>query len=401
MTDPRRQVDFDLLTTPISRDLIQWRAKSLTNDKTKALALAYVESRPLMVRLDDACGPGGWCDDYKEFPSGKLACGIGILIDGEWVWKWDGAGADEDIGDKGTFTDAFKRVCVKWNIGGIRGLYDLPKVWVACETYVGGDGKERFSRFTDDPWDYMDNAPRKSANGKPPSSAESLDMEAPLGFGKKHRETPIRKVPTDYIVWMVENAKADKWKSLAVRILEARKMNQLPAVKEEDLSQDTIGNLYIPELKVFEDHLKPAAWMALLGERYSISQQLAPGQSPIPLLSKQDQEDLLEYLQAERNTRGAYVKDAETGKEVIKALFPDMVYRTLSATDMAALRPILEAHWKISQARDSIDGARIIIQGYEKKERESIYATSLLNLRAIIEAINGQVEPVDEGEIHF
>ena len=47
--------------------------------------------------------------------------------------------------DKGAMSDSFKRSAVMWGIG--RHLYDLPSVWVKCETKNG-----RFSRFTQDPW---------------------------------------------------------------------------------------------------------------------------------------------------------------------------------------------------------------------------------------------------------
>ena len=46
---------------------------------------------------------------------------------------------------KGAMSDSFKRSAVMWGIG--RHLYDLPSVWVKCETKNG-----RFSRFTQDPW---------------------------------------------------------------------------------------------------------------------------------------------------------------------------------------------------------------------------------------------------------
>lgn len=403
MTDTREQGDFDQLIAPFPRDLIQWRAKSLTRNHDKALALAYVESRPMMARLDEVFGPGGWADDYKEFPSGKLACGIGILVKGEWVWKWDGSGTDEDKGDKGIFTDAFKRACVKWNVGGARNLYDLPKVWIPCETYIGEDGKERFSHFTDDPWDYVEKAPnksggsggqspgRESGNG-PAAETGELDMDTPLGFGRKHKDTPKRDVPRDYLEYMVRDVKADKWNQLARRILDAREMDQSGGQQEEDASQAgdrAAGKVLVPELKLFEQHLKPTVWLALLDERYGVDASSD--------LDNEQQEDLLAYLQAEGKAHGPYVKDAETGKEVIKALYPNKSYRTLFPDEMTALEPILEAHWKISQARDSIEGARIIITGFESRERQSIYAATLLQLRGIIEDINGQVEPGERG----
>ena len=57
----------------------------------------------------------------------------------------DGAGDTNYEADKGALSDSFKRSAVMWGIG--RHLYELPSVWVKCETKNG-----RFSRFTQDPW---------------------------------------------------------------------------------------------------------------------------------------------------------------------------------------------------------------------------------------------------------
>jgi len=390
MTETREQDPFELLSAPFPQDIIKWRAQTLTRDHSKAMALAYVDSRDIMDRLDQVISPESWQCDYKDSPTGKLACGIGIRCNDEWIWKWDGAGDTDVEGAKGAFTDSFKRAAVKWGIA--RYLYALKSPWVPCETYVGNDGKEHFSKFTEDPWDYVSGAPPRNAGGTL-AAEKPLNMDAPLGFGKKHKETPIRDVPNEYINWMYENAKQPGWKLLAKRILDARKMDQSPPSEAEDESQISIGKrpgpgqspLSVPELKEFEKVVSLAAWTAILNERYGAGNTKA--------LTNDQQEDLLAYLQAERDTRGAYVTDPAIGAEVIKALYPHKTYRTLFPAEMKDLRPILDAHKKIAHARDSIDGARIIIQGFESKEHQPIYAATLLQLRGIIEAINGQASP--------
>jgi hypothetical protein len=82
--------------------------------------LDYIDARFVMDRLDEL-GPANWQDRYEDRPNGSVRCGIGINVDGNWVWKWD-VGDESDIeADKGAHSGAFKRAGVKWGIG--RDLY--------------------------------------------------------------------------------------------------------------------------------------------------------------------------------------------------------------------------------------------------------------------------------------
>lgn len=135
---------------------IHWRAQTVTerNGKHSALALAYLDARNVMERLDEVCGPANWQDRYEETPKGRIICTLSICIDGYWVNKSDGAGDTDVEGDKGALSDALKRAAVKWGIG--RYLYALPTIWVPCE--VGNNGK--FRKFTDDPWNHVKGKPK-------------------------------------------------------------------------------------------------------------------------------------------------------------------------------------------------------------------------------------------------
>lgn len=82
--------------------------------------LDYVDARYVMDRLDEVVGPEFWQSDHR-MEGEKVAAGIGILIDGTWVWKWDGAGETDIEGEKGSFSDSFKRAGVRWGIA--RDLY--------------------------------------------------------------------------------------------------------------------------------------------------------------------------------------------------------------------------------------------------------------------------------------
>ena len=82
--------------------------------------LDYIDARFVMDRLDEI-GPENWQDQYVDRTDGSVRCGIGILIDGEWVWKWDVGDPSDIEANKGAYSEAFKRAGVKWGIA--RDLY--------------------------------------------------------------------------------------------------------------------------------------------------------------------------------------------------------------------------------------------------------------------------------------
>lgn len=142
---------FDQLSAPFPPSAIHWRAQNLSKEGDRALALAYLDARDVMDRLDQVCGPAGWQDSYSETPRGRVVCTLSILSDGAWIAKSDGAGDTAVEGEKGGISDAFKRAAVKWGIG--RYLYDLGNVWAPCESYKGGDGKLRWRKWKPDAFD--------------------------------------------------------------------------------------------------------------------------------------------------------------------------------------------------------------------------------------------------------
>lgn len=110
---------------------VSWRVGSTNADKTKGMALAYIDVRDVMDRLDAVVGPENWSDSYTETAKGTLLCTLSIRINGEWISKCDGAGATDVEAEKGQVSDALKRAAVKWGIG--RYLYSLSSPWVPIE----------------------------------------------------------------------------------------------------------------------------------------------------------------------------------------------------------------------------------------------------------------------------
>jgi hypothetical protein len=123
---------MEALSLPFNPDLVMWRVGATTGDKDKGMALAYVDARVIVDRLDDVLGAGNWQNRYINAGNNKTCCEIGIRMkDGEWVWKSDGAGDTGMEADKGAFTDAFKRAAVRWGIA--RYLYSLGATWVRLQ----------------------------------------------------------------------------------------------------------------------------------------------------------------------------------------------------------------------------------------------------------------------------
>jgi hypothetical protein len=123
-------MDFEKLRAPFPPERISWRVGSTTGDKKKGMALAYIDARDVMQRLDQVCGPAGWQNSYPH-ANGKTVCRIEINVDGQWIGKEDGAGDSDVEAEKGALSDAFKRAAVRWGIG--QYLYDVDSPWVEIE----------------------------------------------------------------------------------------------------------------------------------------------------------------------------------------------------------------------------------------------------------------------------
>lgn len=115
---------IEQLSDPFPVEAISWRVGATTKDKSKGIALAYIDARDVMERLDKIVGAENWQCRYPF----AGCCEVGIRIDGEWIWKANGAGETDYEGTKGMYSDSLKRAAVLWGVG--RYLYNLPNVWV-------------------------------------------------------------------------------------------------------------------------------------------------------------------------------------------------------------------------------------------------------------------------------
>jgi hypothetical protein len=136
---------FAALAAPFDPADVCWRIGSTTKDKTRGMALAYVDARAVQDRFNEVLTPYGWQNEYVMGHDKRITCRIGISLhvanavlanaampeNPFWVWKSDGAGETDFEGEKGSYSDSFKRAAVKWGVG--RYLYDLEAPWVELE----------------------------------------------------------------------------------------------------------------------------------------------------------------------------------------------------------------------------------------------------------------------------
>lgn len=122
--------NLEKLWEPFPLDRVHWRIGARNGDKTQGIALAYLDARDVMKRLDEVVGPHNWQCRYPIIAEGKTVCEISIWCgeDHGWITKANGAGDTQMEADKGALSDAMKRAAVLWGVG--QYLYDMPNIWV-------------------------------------------------------------------------------------------------------------------------------------------------------------------------------------------------------------------------------------------------------------------------------
>src|SRR5262245_36703008 len=155
------------LATPFDESEVRFKPQAAKGNG--ALAVAYVDVRSIMDRLDNALGFENWQDDYQLLPDNSVMCRLRLRIGTRWITKMDVGGPSEqpDGGDrlKAAVSDALKRAAVKFGIG--RYLYRLPQQWADYDPV-----KKQFPappRLPD-----LARSPRGGLNPRPNSSSSAL-----------------------------------------------------------------------------------------------------------------------------------------------------------------------------------------------------------------------------------
>jgi len=121
-----------MLSKPFHVTDVEWKPGALNKDRTRALALAYVETRAYIARLNEVAG-NQWSDRYEviSLPDRVAVichltvCGVTRTGDGEAMMNGED-GSDPNLVTTAS-AQAFKRACVKFGLGAY--LYALPQVW--------------------------------------------------------------------------------------------------------------------------------------------------------------------------------------------------------------------------------------------------------------------------------
>jgi hypothetical protein len=217
---------LEKLAAPFPAGEVSWKPGATTKDKTRAMALAYVDPRAYMDRLNEVVG-GDWSDTYTVQNDGQIVvCHLTILGSTRADVGEDDSTGDHDSGPKNKATtsaaQAFKRACVKFGLGAY--LYRLPRTWAEYDPVK--------KQFTDAALATLarqvgGQAPKKAPTKKavPPAGtgdatpAFPFNVEIPAGDYKGKTLGWLADNDPDYLRFVAESAKDESIKSAAQVVL--------------------------------------------------------------------------------------------------------------------------------------------------------------------------------------
>ena len=115
------------LKADFSDEDIKWRITATTQDKTKGLAVPYIDTRAIQNRLDETLGIDSWRVSYRPIKDGFI-CSLSLKLNNEWITKEDGSNMTDYEKIKGGISGSFKRAASSFGIG--RYLYDIQLPWI-------------------------------------------------------------------------------------------------------------------------------------------------------------------------------------------------------------------------------------------------------------------------------
>lgn len=188
------------LEKPFLDDELEFRVGATNSDKTKGLALAYIQARAIQNRLDEVVGIENWRVSYKEINGGFLAK-LELKINNEWIAKEDDANVTDYEAIKGGISSAFKRAASVWGIG--RYLYEIESQWLPIEQ------KGKAYIFKETP--KLNNKDQEN-NSNNNTSKEERAKNIELTFGKYKGKTlgDIFNENKEYLVYLIANSKDTK-----------------------------------------------------------------------------------------------------------------------------------------------------------------------------------------------
>lgn len=235
------------LRRPFPEGAVKWKAQTTNKDKTRALAVAFVDARNVMERLDRAVGPGGWHDAYEviSIDAGGYVVQCSLTVLG--VTKADVGDSSASGGGgnlaKTAYSDALKRAAVKFGVG--RYLYALPLRWVAYDAQhkrlaevpelpAWARPAHLGEEEAQDPGEALPDAepeeiplkPRKEEPTAVPTATKNPG-EYVLQFGRKHAGRTLAAIvvgdddhapDASYLDWILEKSHAAQPVKMAIKV---------------------------------------------------------------------------------------------------------------------------------------------------------------------------------------
>jgi hypothetical protein len=124
------------LAQPFDPETVEFKAGATTQDKARALALAYVDARAYQARLDAVASD--WRNEYtREYAGDRVIVTCALTVAGvtrqaigeslQASARHDGSTVIEENAATSAEAQAFKRACSAFGLG--RHLYAVPQVW--------------------------------------------------------------------------------------------------------------------------------------------------------------------------------------------------------------------------------------------------------------------------------
>jgi hypothetical protein len=268
---------MDELKAPFYWADLDWRVGSTNKEKTEGWALPYITNRAVQDRLDEVMGMGFWRNEkYEPFRTTGVLAGISLLIDGQWITKWDGADQTDVEATKGGFSSAMKRAAAQWGIG--RYIYHLPQFWVALEqrgrsTVIKGEPP--LHRFpiealpADDPARARKtsgqgaNQDRRLAQGAPAGQPDAKPTQAPTAPNLDKPLGPPIIRPTDgQITLMLEERRkrVGGWEPIVEQLklnsVDPEQIQAVRTMKGDEVMEFFKAHLTNPQVTVIINNLK-------------------------------------------------------------------------------------------------------------------------------------------------
>jgi hypothetical protein len=135
------------LAQPFDPEAVEFKAGATTQDKARALALAYVDARAYQARLDAVASD--WRNEYtREYAGDRVIVTCALTVAGvtrqaigeslQTSARHDGSTVIEENAATTAEAQAFKRACSAFGLG--RYLYSVPQVWADYDS-----GKRQFT----------------------------------------------------------------------------------------------------------------------------------------------------------------------------------------------------------------------------------------------------------------